>query len=71
MTEKKKDKRDRAFYQAIGKKGGKATRERHGSKHFQEAGRLGGETLLEERGTEYFQAIGRLRHAKKEAPDAS
>lgn len=53
--------RDRAFYQAIGAKGGKATMDRHGRKHFEDAGAKGGASLLAARGTEFFQMIGKLK----------
>lgn len=42
----------------LGRRGGAATREKHGQSHFQKAGKLGGEKT-KARGSEYFREIGR------------
>jgi general stress protein YciG len=63
-----------------GRKGGKATRARHGADFFSEIGRMGGKAVSERYPSEHFQAIGRkggrrvaelIRRAKQlESPPA-
>lgn len=59
-----KRKKDRAFFQAIGRKGGQKTRERYGSEFFSAIGRRGGTALKEEKGVEFFRAIARISRRK-------
>lgn len=59
-----KRKKDKAFFQAIGRKGGQKTREKYGSEFFQTIGRRGGTALKEEKGVEFFRAIARISRRK-------
>jgi general stress protein YciG len=42
-----------------GRKGGKATKARHGPEFYQSIGRKGGETTKERHGPEFYEKIGR------------
>lgn len=55
-----KRKKDREFFQAIGRKGGQKTREKYGSEFFSSIGKRGGTALKEEKGIEFFRQIARI-----------
>ncbi|MEB3195644.1 MAG: hypothetical protein VKP62_00420 [Candidatus Sericytochromatia bacterium] len=55
-----KRKKDREFFQAIGRKGGQKTRDKYGSEFFATIGKRGGTALKEEKGIEFFREIARI-----------
>ena len=59
-AKKTKRKKDREFFQAIGRKGGQKTREKYGSEFFSTIGKRGGTALKEEKGLEFFRKIARI-----------
>lgn len=59
-TKRKSRKKDREFFQAIGRKGGQKTREKYGTEFFSTIGKLGGTALKEEKGIEFFREIARI-----------
>jgi hypothetical protein len=59
-----KRKKDREFFQAIGRKGGQKTREKYGSEFFSSIGKRGGTALKEEKGIEFFRKIARISRQK-------
>jgi general stress protein YciG len=63
-AKKAKRKKDREFFQAIGRKGGQKTREKYGSEFFSSIGKRGGTALKEEKGIEFFRKIARISRQK-------
>ena len=59
-----KRKKDREFFQTIGRKGGQKTREKYGSEFFSSIGKRGGTALKEEKGIEFFRKIARISRQK-------
>lgn len=47
------------FYNQVGKKGGSATRARHGEDHYSEIGKKGGLAVRKDLGRDHFSEIGR------------
>lgn len=45
--------------QEAGRKGGKATKAKHGPEHYVAIGRKGGETTKERHGPQFYESIGR------------
>lgn len=54
-----KRKADGADFSELGRKGGSATKERHGLTHYARIGRLGGTEVMRRKGMGYFKAIGK------------
>ena len=46
------------FYEEIGRKGGKATRDRHGVGFYEDIGKKGGEVVKEKYGADFYEEIG-------------
>ena len=53
--------------QDAGRRGGRATRARHGPEFYQSIGRKGGETTKERHGPEFYEKIGRKGGQKVKA----
>jgi general stress protein YciG len=66
-----KRKKNREFFQAIGRKGGQKTREKYGSEFFSAIGKRGGTALKEEKGIEFFRKIARISRQKVSAAAAA
>ena len=43
-----------------GRRGGQATRERHGPEFYEQIGRKGGETTRQRHGPEFYERIGKI-----------
>ncbi len=48
----------RRFYEDIGRKGGKATRDRHGVEFYESIGQKGGKVVKEKYGSDFYEEIG-------------
>jgi general stress protein YciG len=57
-------KRDRAYYQAIGRKGGAVTRARYEAAFHESVARAGGVATLARYGRAHFARIARSRHTE-------
>jgi hypothetical protein len=66
-----KRKKDREFFQAIGRKGGQKTRDKYGSEFFATIGKRGGTALKEEKGIEFFREIARISRQRVAAAAAA
>ena len=53
-----------AAAQAMGRKGGRATKQRHGPEFYHTIGKKGGDSTKERYGTPFFEMIGRKGGAK-------
>lgn len=54
----------RAALRAIGRKGGRTARDRHGREHYQRIGAIGGKKVRDERGHDFYVAIGKKGGAR-------
>ncbi|MEB3284686.1 MAG: hypothetical protein VKN33_05325 [Candidatus Sericytochromatia bacterium] len=69
-TRRAKRKKDREFFQSIGRKGGQKTRDKYGSEFFASIGKRGGTALKEEKGIEFFREIARISRQRVAAAAA-
>jgi general stress protein YciG len=69
-TRRTKRKKDREFFQSIGRKGGQKTRDKYGSEFFASIGKRGGTALKEEKGIEFFREIAKISRQRVAAAAA-